>query len=50
MTDFARYASSRGVPLAPDFFVPDEPPPPPGVIIAKVYAFRPLPAKKSRER
>ena len=42
-------AWSRAVPLAPDFFVPDEPPPPPGVVIAKV-SLSDLPAKKSRER
>ncbi len=34
--DFAGYSVEPGVPLAPDFFVPDEPPPPPGVEIAKV--------------
>jgi citronellol/citronellal dehydrogenase len=34
--DFARYSVEPGVPLAPDFFVPADPPPPPGVVIAKV--------------
>jgi len=34
--DFSRYSVEPGVPLAPDFFVPAEPPPPPGVEIAKV--------------
>jgi citronellol/citronellal dehydrogenase len=34
--DFSRYSVEPGMPLAPDFFVPDEPPPPPGVEIAKV--------------
>ena len=34
VTDFAPYSVVPGVPLAPDFFVPDEPAPPPGVEIA----------------
>ena len=34
VTDFAAYSVAPGIPLAPDFFVPDEPPPPPGVTIA----------------
>jgi citronellol/citronellal dehydrogenase len=29
VTDFARYRVDPSVPLAPDFFVPDDPPPPP---------------------
>ena len=32
--DFSRYSVVPGAALAPDFFVPDEPPPPPGVNIA----------------
>jgi citronellol/citronellal dehydrogenase len=32
--DFAPYSVEPGAALAPDFFVPDEPPPPPGVSIA----------------
>jgi len=34
VTDFATYSVAPGVPLAPDFFVPDEPAPPPGVVVA----------------
>lgn len=34
VTDFAPYSVAPGVPLAPDFFVPDEPAPPPGVVVA----------------
>jgi citronellol/citronellal dehydrogenase len=34
--DFSRYSVEPGMPLAPDFFVPNEPLPPPGVEIAKV--------------
>ncbi len=34
VTDFASYSVAPGLPLAPDFFVPDDPPPPPGVTIA----------------
>lgn len=34
--DFSGYSVVPGVPLAPDFFVPTEPPPPPGVKIAQV--------------
>jgi len=34
VTDFAAYSVAPGIPLAPDFFVPDDPPPPPGVTIA----------------
>ena len=34
--DFSVYSVQPGVPLAPDFFVPAEPPPPPGVVIAKM--------------
>ena len=37
--DFAKYAVEPGTPLAPDFFVPDDPPPPPGVTIAKDLIF-----------
>jgi citronellol/citronellal dehydrogenase len=37
--DFAKYAVAPGTPLAPDFFVPDDPPPPPGVTIAKNLLF-----------
>jgi citronellol/citronellal dehydrogenase len=33
--DFTKYSVEPGAPLAPDFFVPDDPPPPPGVTIAK---------------
>jgi citronellol/citronellal dehydrogenase len=32
--DFSRYSVVPGAELAPDFFVPDQPPPPPGVHIA----------------
>lgn len=35
VTDFAPYSVEPGTPLAPDFFVPDEPPPPPGVVIGR---------------
>ena len=42
--DFAPYSVEPGAPLAPDFFVPAEPPPPPGVVIAKVsFPRSPLP-------
>ena len=34
VTDFSIYSVAPGIPLAPDFFVPYEPPPPPGVTIA----------------
>ncbi|HEY8246709.1 MAG TPA: NAD(P)-dependent oxidoreductase [Hyphomicrobium sp.] len=34
VTDFDRYSVVPGTPLAPDFFVPNEPPPPPGVTVA----------------
>lgn len=34
VTDFDKYAVEPGVPLAPDFFVPEDRPPPPGVVIA----------------
>jgi citronellol/citronellal dehydrogenase len=34
VTDFAPYSVVPGAALAPDFFVPGEPPPPPGVTIA----------------
>jgi citronellol/citronellal dehydrogenase len=34
VTDFDRYRVDASEPLAPTFFVPDEPPPPPGVTIA----------------
>jgi citronellol/citronellal dehydrogenase len=40
--DFAKYAVEPGTPLAPDFFVPDNPPPPPGVTIAKDLIFTPM--------
>jgi citronellol/citronellal dehydrogenase len=33
ITDFDRYRVDPNEPLAPTFFVPDEPPPPPGVTI-----------------
>jgi citronellol/citronellal dehydrogenase len=33
VTDFEKYRVDPGEPLAPTFFVPDEPPPPPGVSI-----------------
>jgi citronellol/citronellal dehydrogenase len=33
VTDFEPYRVEPGEPLAPTFFVPDEPPPPPGVIV-----------------
>jgi citronellol/citronellal dehydrogenase len=32
--DFSRYSVVPGAELAPDFFVPDQPPPPPGVRVA----------------
>jgi citronellol/citronellal dehydrogenase len=35
MTDFERYRVDPNVPLAPDFFVPDDSPPPPGVRIGE---------------
>jgi citronellol/citronellal dehydrogenase len=34
VTDFERYRVDASEPLAPTFFVPDEPPPPPGVSVA----------------
>jgi citronellol/citronellal dehydrogenase len=34
VTDFEHYRMDRSQPLAPTFFVPDQPPPPPGVIIS----------------
>jgi len=34
VTDFEKYRVDAGEPLAPTFFVPDEPPPPPGVSVA----------------
>jgi citronellol/citronellal dehydrogenase len=34
VTDFAQYRLDPNEPLAPTFFVPDEPPPPPGVIVS----------------
>jgi len=34
--DFSGYSVKPGVALAPDFFVPADPPPPPGVNIAKI--------------
>ena len=34
VTDFSPYSVAPGMPLAPDFFVPDDPPPPPGVKVA----------------
>jgi citronellol/citronellal dehydrogenase len=34
VTDFEQYRVEPGTPLAPTFFVPDDPPPPPGVEIA----------------
>jgi citronellol/citronellal dehydrogenase len=34
VTDFEQYRVDPGTPLAPTFFVPDDPPPPPGVEIA----------------
>ena len=33
VTDLEKYRVDPGEPLAPTFFVPDEPPPPPGVSI-----------------
>lgn len=33
VTDFDTYRVDPAQPLAPDFFVPDEPPPPPGVVV-----------------
>ena len=35
VTDFERYRVDPSVPLAPDFFVPDDSPPPPGVVIGE---------------
>jgi citronellol/citronellal dehydrogenase len=46
--DFSRYSVESGVPLAPDFFVPAEPPPPPGVEIADV-SLTELPSPRKRE-
>ncbi len=34
VTDFEQYRVDPGTPLAPTFFVPDDPPPPPGVEVA----------------
>ena len=34
ITDFEKYRAEPGAPLAPTFFVPDDPPPPPGVTLA----------------
>ena len=34
ITDFEKYRVEPGAPLAPTFFVPDDPPPPPGVTLA----------------
>jgi citronellol/citronellal dehydrogenase len=34
VTDFAPYSVEPGTPLAPDFFVPEDLPPPPGVVVA----------------
>ena len=34
MTDFEHYRVDADAPLAPDFFVPDDIPPPPGVVVA----------------
>jgi citronellol/citronellal dehydrogenase len=34
VTDFEQYRVDPGTPLAPTFFVPDEPPPPPGVTVS----------------
>jgi citronellol/citronellal dehydrogenase len=34
VTDFEQYRVDRREPLAPTFFVPDEPAPPPGVSVA----------------
>jgi citronellol/citronellal dehydrogenase len=36
VTDFARYSVVPGTPLAPDFFVPADPPAPPGVEVLKL--------------
>ena len=36
VTDFEGYRVDRSVPLAPDFFVPDDSVPPPGVTLAQV--------------
>ena len=36
VTDFEQYRVDPGEPLAPTFFVPDDPPPPPGVSVAGV--------------
>ena len=44
--DFSPYSVVPGAPLAPDFFVPADPPPPPGVVVAKV-SFSDLPSHKS---
>jgi citronellol/citronellal dehydrogenase len=38
--DFAAYSVEPGTPLAPDFFVPDDPAPPPGVVIADALPYR----------
>jgi citronellol/citronellal dehydrogenase len=45
--DFVVYSVEPGVPLAPDFFVPADPPPPPGVNIAKASLDQ-LPALETR--
>jgi len=34
VTDFDKYRAEPGTPLAPTFFVPDDPPPPPGVTVS----------------
>jgi len=47
--DFAPYSVVPGTPLAPDFFVPADPPPPPGVTIAQLADLQslvPSPRKK----
>jgi citronellol/citronellal dehydrogenase len=41
VTDFERYRVNRSVPLAPDFFVPDDIPPPPGVTLARLTDLQP---------
>jgi citronellol/citronellal dehydrogenase len=48
VTDFEKYRIDPSQPLAPCFFVPDEPPAPPGVVLEGMRDIRAVPAARSK--